>query len=181
MVRTNTFSVLARARAAAARGLYGSSNSTRLGGQLIKGQSTYVDRQGYEHFGNRGRNWGPTARLAAGGVAVGGFAYYWSCRQEVPYTHRHHAIMMISNRMELHIGEQTFHQVTQEAAMTHTLLPPNHPAVQLVKRVGTRIAKVASDGGGGGYYQHMKNLDWEFAVINSPDVNAFVAPGGKVS
>jgi predicted Zn-dependent protease len=26
----------------------------------------------------------------------------------------------------------------------------------------------------------MQNLDWEFAVINSPDVNAFVAPGGKV-
>lgn len=26
----------------------------------------------------------------------------------------------------------------------------------------------------------MRNLDWEFAVINSPEVNAFVVPGGKV-
>lgn len=40
--------------------------------------------------------------------------------------------------------------------------------------------QVAGDGAGGGYYQHMKDLNWEFAVINSPDVNAFVAPGGKV-
>lgn len=42
------------------------------------------------------------------------------------------------------------------------------------------VLQVAGDGAGGGYYQHMKGLDWEFAVINSPDVNAFVAPGGKV-
>jgi predicted Zn-dependent protease len=42
------------------------------------------------------------------------------------------------------------------------------------------LLQVAADGAGGGYYKHMQNLDWEFAVINSPDVNAFVAPGGKV-
>jgi hypothetical protein len=32
-------------------------------------------------------------------------------RQEVPYTHRRHAIMMVSQKMELHIGQQTFHEV----------------------------------------------------------------------
>jgi hypothetical protein len=26
----------------------------------------------------------------------------------------------------------------------------------------------------------MRNLDWEFAVVESPEVNAFVVPGGKV-
>lgn len=26
----------------------------------------------------------------------------------------------------------------------------------------------------------MCNLDWEFAVVESPEVNAFVVPGGKV-
>lgn len=40
--------------------------------------------------------------------------------------------------------------------------------------------QVAADGGGGGYSKHMRNLDWEFAVIESPDINAFVVPGGKV-
>lgn len=35
-------------------------------------------------------------------------------------------------------------QVTQEAAASHNLLPPNHPNVHLVKRVGMRIAGVSA-------------------------------------
>ena len=34
-----------------------------------------------------------------------------------------------------------------------------------VAQVGLRIAEKAEDGAGGGYWQHMKNLKWEFAVI----------------
>lgn len=32
-------------------------------------------------------------------------------REEVPYTHRMHAIMMVSHNMELSMGQQTFQQV----------------------------------------------------------------------
>lgn len=49
-----------------------------------------------------------------------------------------------------------------------------------MRRVGTRIAAVAGDGYGGGYQDHMKGLHWDFAVIKSPEVNAFVVPGGHV-
>eukprot|EP00879_Flechtneria_rotunda_P023430 GHRR01024782.1.p1 GENE.GHRR01024782.1~~GHRR01024782.1.p1 ORF type:complete len:248 (+),score=80.18 GHRR01024782.1:379-1122(+) len=147
---------------------------------MVAKRCTWVDSKGYEHFEHRGSWWSENKRYILGGAGLGGFAYYWSSRQEVPYTHRQHAIMLVSPRMELHIGQQTFQQVTQEAAMANNLLPPHHPYVQLVKKVGRRIAQVASDGAGGGYYKHMQDLDWEFAVINSPDVNAFVAPGGKV-
>jgi predicted Zn-dependent protease len=42
------------------------------------------------------------------------------------------------------------------------------------------VVQVAADGGGGGHSQHMRNLDWEFAVVESPEINAFVVPGGKV-
>jgi hypothetical protein len=34
-----------------------------------------------------------------------------SPREEVPYTHRKHAIMMVSHNMELSMGQQAFHQV----------------------------------------------------------------------
>lgn len=34
-----------------------------------------------------------------------------ACREEVPYTHRKHAIMMVTHNMELAIGQQTFQQV----------------------------------------------------------------------
>lgn len=112
--------------------------------------------------------------------------------------------------------------------MTGTLLPPQHRAVQAVRRVGMRVARAATDGYGGGYQEHLKHMEWEFAVVshavgtlwshcghavgtlwpccvrgmprpmglgtcpesgeaparrpqvNSPQVNAFVVPGGKV-
>ncbi|WIA21329.1 hypothetical protein OEZ85_000556 [Tetradesmus obliquus] len=180
MRSSSAFSVLARARALLASNQAAASRS-QIGVSLKRHSGTWVDGKGYEHFGSRGPAWGSqTTRLVLGGTAAGGFAYYWSCRQEVPYTHRHHAIMMVSNKMELHIGEQTFHEVIQQATMTNTLLPQNSHYAHLVRRVGMRIAQVAADGAGGGYYKHMQHLDWEFAVINSPDVNAFVAPGGKV-
>eukprot|EP00882_Tetradesmus_deserticola_P005145 GHRQ01005419.1.p1 GENE.GHRQ01005419.1~~GHRQ01005419.1.p1 ORF type:complete len:344 (+),score=114.63 GHRQ01005419.1:338-1369(+) len=180
MRSSSAFSLLARVRALVACQQTASSRSP-IFSVHVRHAGTYVDRQGYEHFGSRGSAWGShTTRLVLGGAAAGSFAYYWSCRQEVPYTHRHHAIMMVSQKMELHIGQQTFQQVTQEATATNTLLPQNSSAAHLVRRVGLRIAQVAADGAGGGYYKHMQNLDWEFAVINSPDVNAFVAPGGKV-
>jgi len=40
--------------------------------------------------------------------------------------------------------------------------------------------QVAEDGAGGGFINHMRGLEWEYAVVDSPQVNAFVAPGGKV-
>lgn len=39
---------------------------------------------------------------------------------------------------------------------------------------------MASQPYGGGNIGHMENINWEYAVIDSPQANAFVAPGGKV-
>ena len=108
-----------------------------------------------------------------------GTVVWASSREEIPYTGRKHAIL-VDIHTERELGAQTFRQVLMEAKMKGSLLPPSHPAVQAVTRVGRRIAAVASDGQGGGYAAHMKGLQWEFAVIHSPEVNAFVVPGGKV-
>jgi hypothetical protein len=40
--------------------------------------------------------------------------------------------------------------------------------------------QAATDGYGGGFQAHLRSLDWDFAVVDSPQVNAFVVPGGKV-
>lgn len=56
-------------------------------------------------------------------------------------------------------------QVLLEAKMEGALLPPYHPAVRAVERVGRRIAAVATDGFGGGFQGHLEDLQWEFAVI----------------
>lgn len=48
-------------------------------------------------------------------------------------------------------------------------------------QVGSEVARVACEAdGGGGATRHMQNMDWEYAVVASNDVNAFVVPGGKV-
>ena len=98
-------------------------------------------------------------------------------------------------------------QVKAQAQAEGKLLPPQHRYVRAVRNVGLQIAKVAGDGHGDGYQQHMKvwqlvgshynagdqhachnecslqlqDLKWEFSVIDEPDQpNAFVVPGGKV-
>lgn len=109
-----------------------------------------------------------------------GTGYYMSHLEEIPYTHRRHAILFVSQRSERAIGSQTFDMLRREAVENGTLLAPGHPYSQLVAYVGSKIAQVAGDGGGGGYQEHMKGLTWEFAVVDSPQVNAMVMPGGKV-
>ena len=129
-------------------------------------------------------------RLYATSAAVaGGSAVWYASREEIPFTHRMHAIL-ITTGMERELGESTFKQIREEATRAGTLLPRNHPASKAVERVGRRLAAVASsdergkDGVihslGGGYTSHMAGLDWEFVVIDDNQVNAFVVPGGKV-
>jgi hypothetical protein len=68
--------------------------------------------RGYVHFESE-RPWyrHPAARYYAGGIAAAGALFYLSSREEVPYTHRKHAMMFVSNAMEYKLGEHTFKQV----------------------------------------------------------------------
>lgn len=141
-------------------------------------------RSGYVRFDSGGRaprDWIQNKRNQRIVLIVGaGCVYiYVSSRQEIPYTHRYHSVL-VDIDTERMLGEQAFRQILAEAKMNRVLLPPHHMASQMVRRVGKRIAAVASDDYGGGYKEQMKGIQWEFAVIQSPDVNAFVVPGGKV-
>lgn len=88
--------------------------------------------------------------------------------------------MFVSEATELAVGQQVWEQTLREAGAEGRLLPPHHPLTQLVARAGRRVAAAACAGEGGGYQAHMRNIKWEFAVVDSDQVNAFVAPGGKV-
>ena len=52
----------------------------------------------------------------------------------------------------------------------HAMLPSYHPYSQLVHKVAKRIIQAAG----------LSHLDWEVHVINHPQQNAFVLPGGKI-
>ncbi|KAF0684180.1 Aste57867_23830 [Aphanomyces stellatus] len=109
----------------------------------------------------------PYVKVAAAGclLAAGGFVAMHV--DTVPQTGRKR-LMFLSRETERRIGEQTFQDVL--ALHKGHILPPSHPKSKMVTRVGRRIAKVAGQ----------DDFQWEFAVIDSPDANAFCVPGGKV-
>lgn len=139
-----------------------------------------MDARGYEHFKGRGPAWQrPAALRLLAGLGLAGFVFYRSNIEEVPYTHRQRFLFMPQSQ-EARLGKQMWDQTIREAVQSGALLPPNHPLTQLVARVLGRIVQVASDGEGGGYTKHLHGFKWELAVIKDDQVNAYVAPGGKV-
>ena len=70
--------------------------------------------------------------------------------------------------MEAQIGASTVGEVQQQ--YQGQMLPDGHPSVRRVKKVLERIIPFAEEAG-------LRDVDWEIHVIDSPEANAFVAPG----
>jgi predicted Zn-dependent protease len=77
----------------------------------------------------------------------------------------------VSPQQELSLGFQSAKQVLEKEKLS-----TDQQKNAMVKRIGNRIAKVASS-----EYSTAKNFQWEFFVIqNDEEANAFCLPGGKV-
>jgi predicted Zn-dependent protease len=76
-------------------------------------------------------------------------------------------LMLVSPAQEAQMGLSAFDQIKKEEKIS------KDPAVNArIQRIGRRIA--ASVG------RDIPNAQWEFVVFDSPTVNAFALPGGKV-
>jgi len=146
-----------------------------------RSSTDYVHFRGRGPFGaggpgsDKARVW-----LIRGGILGGGAVlFYYSTRQEIPYSHRFHTVLL-SPATARALGEATYKQIIADARSKHSVLHNDHPRTALVRKVGTQLAEIASKGSGGGSFAHMKDCEWEFVVIKSPQINAFVVPGGKV-
>ncbi|QDZ19724.1 metallopeptidase [Chloropicon primus] len=177
-------SVLAGPRAVPGR-------STPLG-RLLGLRTKYTDSSGYTHFGKRGelpipgrgagggRGGGAFGYLVGGAVVVGGATTYVSHLETIPYTNRRHFVL-ISPDQERALGSKMYQDLLAQQRKAGKLLPQGHKLTRLVKGIGSKIAKEAEDlSDWGGKVDHMKKLKWEFNLVDSPEVNAFVLPGGKV-
>jgi predicted Zn-dependent protease len=77
-------------------------------------------------------------------------------------------LVLMSEQQELAMGAKYYPQVIQ---LNHGL-PPHDPQLQAyVNQVGRRLAAVS----------HRPQVPWQFAVVNTSQVNAFALPGGKIS
>ena len=102
----------------------------------------------------------------------------------VPVTGRYHNIVL-SVDAERALGRRVYNQVKQEARQNRSLLPDNDARVVRVRRIGRRVAKAVERlrrhlQAQSLTTKHLEKLEWEFSVVDSAQVNAFVVPGGKV-
>jgi len=82
-------------------------------------------------------------------------------------------------------------QLEQQAALGYSQLlsdpstkvvTTNTPDAQRVKNIGTKIAAAVTQYmNSNGFGEQIKNYKWEFNLIESPEVNAWCMPGGKVA
>lgn len=85
-------------------------------------------------------------------------------------------VITLSPEEEVQLGAQAFREVLQKERVVREA-----PIVDVVQRVASRIARASEDpelreavG-----LKEMK-FDWAFRVVDSPQINAFCLPGGKV-
>ncbi len=125
-----------------------------------------MKRRAYR-YGPRGNRRGGAIRLLP--IVLFGLYltyYYFSNQEEVPLTGRSQ-LVDITREQEAALGLQTYQQVLSESKVLRS-----GQAVDIVRQIGYRLAKVIEDDPG---------FDWEFNVIESEQANAFALPGGKVA
>jgi len=89
----------------------------------------------------------------------------------VPGTERSQ-LLLLSPSDEVQLGRQAFQQVREDLDLLES-----GPRKEQVERIGRDIVRVAA---GQLAQRGFDDLDWEFHVADSDQVNAFVLPAGKV-
>ena len=110
------------------------------------------------------------------GAALAGVLLLFSCAT-VPITERR-AIHLVSDEEMTTLSLQEYSKVIQESKLSH-----NSAEVQMVKNVGSRIARATEELlKEKGMAEDIRTYKWEFNLIDDPKtVNAWCMPGGKVA
>ena len=69
-----------------------------------------------------------------------------------------------------------YQQTLQQANQQQALAPANHPQLQRLRRIATRIIPFAVE-----WNPRAKDWQWEVNLIGSSQVNAWCMPGGKIA
>ncbi len=67
------------------------------------------------------------------------------------------------------------------AVASGELLPPSHPDVLLVRRIGAAVVAAAAEGAEGKAAERLRDVQWEFHVVKASDKGScYIQHGGKV-
>lgn len=138
----------------------------------IRYQSYYRRRPQYNRFqqaGNIFTRWAarPTFYYEVGGLGVAAGGFYVYNVEVVPVSGRRR-FNVVSPETEKSMSEEMYNQILQE--YQGRILPPWDRRVQMVQRVLDRLIPASG----------LADENWEVHVIDDPQMNAFVIPGGKV-
>ncbi|KAL0095005.1 peptidase family M48-domain-containing protein [Phycomyces blakesleeanus] len=103
--------------------------------------------------------------VGTGTVMFGG--YYVTHLEKVPISGRTR-FMSCTPSQEEAMAKQAYIEVMSQFG--NRILPAYHPYSIFVSKVAKRLVRVSG----------MDHMQWEFHVIDSPERNAFVLPGGKI-
>lgn len=73
-------------------------------------------------------------------------------------------------------AQQQYVQMMGEAQSQRALVPASHPQVQRLRRIAQRLIPHAAP-----WNDRAAQWNWEVNLINSPQINAFCMPGGKIA
>ena len=100
--------------------------------------------------------------------AIGAAIYYFANQETVPVTGRKQLRTMTVDQ-EMQLGLQSYQQILSDNRQN---LVTSGPTAEAVREIGYRIAEAADEMG------IDPGFDWQFATIQSDQVNAFALPGG---
>ncbi|KAF2634094.1 hypothetical protein P280DRAFT_335547 [Massarina eburnea CBS 473.64] len=130
-------------------------------------------RAGWRNFALAGlTQWAakPTFYRDVGVITAGAGGFYLYNLEEVPVSGRRR-FNCVSPNLEAWLGKRAVNGVKEE--YKGKFLPASDPRVRQVKNVLQRLLPYVKSEG-------LSDVEWEVNVIDSPEMNAFVAPGGKV-
>jgi len=123
----------------------------------------------------------PRRVFIVGSVVLGVSLVYFGNMETVPYTKRTHLILL-PKVVERWLGGDVFENLKVE--LKYNILPARHSESITVRMIGNNVIDALKKKGGEGglqhYSSHLDELNWEFLVVDNPDVNAFCYPGGKI-
>ena len=74
------------------------------------------------------------------------------------------------------VGEQQYAQLTRQALQKHALLPSEHAQSIRLRKIFQDLLPHSYK-----FNERARNWKWEVNVVNSPTINAFCMPGGKIA
>jgi len=119
-----------------------------------------------------------TRRLFTGGLLAGGAALAlpaWA-RDGVEVGPKSSFSQLVSAEQVEQAAQQNYLQMRQQAASKNALAAPNNPQLVRLRAIAQRLIPYTFE-----WNERARQWRWEVNLINSPQINAFCMPGGKIA